>query len=58
MLAQTLSITALVPPLGVAAGMIIVPIILTLGLFIKFGTETRGLDLRDLENTSKKVAAE
>ena len=57
-LAQTLSITALVPPLGVAAGMIIVPIILTLGLFVKFGTETRGLDLRDLEKASKKVAAE
>ncbi len=48
-LAQTLSITALVPPLGVAAGMIIVPIVVTLGLFIRFGTETRGLDLRELE---------
>ena len=57
-LAQTLSITALVPPLGIAAGMIIVPILLTLGLFIKFGTETRGLDLRDLEKPSKKIAAE
>jgi putative MFS transporter len=48
-LAQTLSITALVPPLGIAAGMIMVPILLTLGLFIKYGTETRGLDLRQLE---------
>ncbi|ESQ82171.1 MFS transporter [Asticcacaulis sp. AC466] len=48
-LAQTLSITALVPPLGIAAGMIIVPIVLALGLFIRYGTETRGLDLRDLE---------
>ncbi len=48
-LAQTLSITALVPPLGIAAGMIIVPILVTLGLFIRFGTETRGLDLRELE---------
>lgn len=53
-LAQTLSITALVPALGVAAGMIIVPILVTLGLFIKFGTETRGLDLRQLENEPAK----
>ena len=52
-LAQTLSITALVPPLGLAAGMIIVPILITLGLFIKFGTETRGLDLRELERDHK-----
>ncbi len=56
-LAQTLSITALVPPLGVAAGMIILPILITLGLFIKFGTETRGLDLRSLEKPQKKVTA-
>jgi len=48
-LAQTLSITALVPPLGIAAGMIIVPILAALGLFVRFGTETRGLDLRELE---------
>jgi putative MFS transporter len=50
-LAQALSITALVPPLGVAAGMIIVPMLVTLGLFVKFGTETRGLDLRQLETS-------
>jgi putative MFS transporter len=48
-LAQTLSITALVPPLGIAAGIIIVPIVVTLGLFVRFGTETKGLDLRQLE---------
>lgn len=52
-LAQTLSITALVPPLGVAAGMIIVPILIATGLFVRFGTETRGLDLRDLEARRK-----
>ncbi len=55
-LAQTLSITALVPPLGIAAGMIIVPILVALGLFIKFGTETRGLDLRKLEQPQPKLA--
>ncbi|MGZ3298282.1 MAG: MFS transporter, partial [Asticcacaulis sp.] len=53
-LAQTLSITALVPPLGVAAGMIIVPILFALGLIIRFGTETRGLDLRQLETGAER----
>jgi putative MFS transporter len=48
-LAQSLSITALVPPLGVVAAMIVAPVLLTLGLFVRFGTETRGLDLRHLE---------
>jgi putative MFS transporter len=48
-LAQSLSITALVPPLGVAAGLIMLPIAVALGLFVKFGSETRGLDLRKLE---------
>jgi len=51
-LAQTLSITALVPPLGMAAGMIMIPIFITFLLFLRFGTETRGLDLRKLEATS------
>ncbi len=48
-LAQSLSITALVPSLGIAAAMIIAPVLLTLGLFIRFGSETKGLDLRQLE---------
>lgn len=48
-IAQTMSITALVPALGIAAAAIIVPILASLALFVKFGTETRGLDLRKLE---------
>jgi putative MFS transporter len=52
-LAQGLSITALVPPLGIAAGLIMIPILVTLGLFLKFGTETRGLDLRHLERSRR-----
>jgi putative MFS transporter len=48
-LAQSLSITALAPPLGVAALMIMAPIAVAFGLIVKFGTETRGMDLRDLE---------
>ena len=48
-IAQTLSITALVPALGIAAAMIMLPVLASLALFVKFGTETRGLDLRELE---------
>lgn len=48
-IAQTLSITALVPALGVAAAMIMVPVLASLALFVRFGTETRDLDLRELE---------
>jgi putative MFS transporter len=57
-LAQSLSITALVPPLGVAALMIMVPILITFGLIIKFGTETRGLDLRKLDVAKGTLAVE
>ncbi len=52
-LAQSLSITALVPPLGIAALIIMAPILLALGLIAKFGSETRGLDLRELEKPHK-----
>jgi hypothetical protein len=48
-LAQAVSIAALVPPLGISAVIIIVPVLNALGLFLCFGTETRGLDLRQLE---------
>ena len=48
-LAQALSIAALVPPLGVAALIIMAPVILALVLIVRFGTETRGLDLRQLD---------
>lgn len=48
-LAQTLSITALVPTMGVTAIVIMAPILIALFLFLRFGTETRGLDLRHLE---------
>ncbi len=49
LLAQTLSILALVPPLGTIAVLITVPILFALVLILWFGTETRGLDLRALE---------
>jgi putative MFS transporter len=52
-LAQSLAIMALVPPLGVTAVLIIVPVILSLVLFLRYGTETRGLDLRHLEGVRR-----
>jgi len=47
--AQALSIAALTPPLGLAAAAITAPTLLALGLVVRFGVETRGLDLRSLE---------
>jgi len=55
-LAQSLSITALAPSMGAASMMIMVPMLITLGLFLRFGTETRGLDLRKLEVRPRKSA--
>ncbi len=48
-IAQSLSIMALVPPLGIAAAIVIAPVVIALVLFVRFGNETRGLDLRRLE---------
>jgi putative MFS transporter len=50
-LAQLLSILALVPPLGVTAAIIMVPTGLALVLIFIFGKETRGRDLRHLDET-------
>ncbi len=55
-LAQSLSIIALVPTLGTAAILIMVPTLLALILFLRYGTETRGLDLRHLESPSLRPA--
>ena len=49
LIAQLLGILAAVPPLKVAALMIIAPLALALILVAGFGTETRGRDLRELE---------
>jgi putative MFS transporter len=47
--AQGLSILALAPPLGLAAALIAAPMLTALALFVRYGTETRGMDLRRLE---------
>jgi putative MFS transporter len=47
--AQALSITALVPAMGVVAALILAPMALALALCAWFGRETRGRDLRLLD---------
>lgn len=47
--AQALSITALIPTMGWAAAMIMAPTLAALVLVAWFGRETRGGDLRDLD---------
>lgn len=49
LIAQALSICALVPPLAVAAGIIMVPAAVAFLLVVRFGRETRDSDLRDLD---------
>jgi putative MFS transporter len=47
--AQFLAIMAAAPAVGPAAGLIMLPTVLAMVLIGRFGTETRGRDLRDLE---------
>ncbi len=49
LLAQALSISALVPAIGVVALAITVPTVLSIVLIALFGAETRGRDLRQLD---------
>lgn len=49
LIAQLLGILAAVPPLKIAALMIIAPLVLAFVLVARFGHETRGRDLRELE---------
>ena len=57
MIAQFLAILALVPPLDVVSLIIIVPTVLALILVARFGKETRGRDLRDLDPDARTFAA-
>ena len=47
--AQALSIFAVIPTLAVSVAVIAVPTVLSLLLVARFGRETRGRDLRDLD---------
>ena len=50
LLAQGLGVAALAPSLSVAAALTAIPTAVALGLIALFGRETRGRDLRDLED--------
>lgn len=56
-LAQLLSILALIPSLDMVALMITVPTIGALGLVVFYGKETKGRDLRDLDPDGHTFAA-
>lgn len=49
LVAQGLSISALVPPLGIAAAATMAPILIGFGLVARYGSETRGVDLRQVD---------
>jgi putative MFS transporter len=57
LIAQGLSIAALVPPLTVAAGAILAPVGLSLVMTAAFGAETRDRDLRELEPSDLRSGA-
>jgi putative MFS transporter len=57
MIAQSLAILALVPPLALVALIIMVPTMAALLLVAWFGKETRGRDLRDLDLDGRTFAA-
>jgi putative MFS transporter len=56
MLAQLLAMFALIPPLAAVALIIIVPTIATLVMVGRFGKETRGRDLRELDPDGRTFA--
>lgn len=47
--AQALALAALAPPLGIAAALIVAPILAGIVLALRYCPETRGIDLRTLE---------
>jgi MFS transporter, putative metabolite:H+ symporter len=56
-IAQFLAILALVPPLYLVSLLMLVPTIGALALLARFGNETRGRDLRDLDPDGHTFAA-
>jgi putative MFS transporter len=57
LIAQLLSMLVVVPAVGLAAGLIMIPTLLAMVLVARFGTETRGRDLRELEAPAAMPAA-
>ncbi|MFZ0661896.1 MAG: MFS transporter [Acidobacteriaceae bacterium] len=56
LVAQGLGALALVPALGLAAGVVAVPCVLSMLLVVFLGHETHGLDLRELESAPEDSA--
>jgi putative MFS transporter len=52
LIAQSLSVFGVAPPLAVAALIVVAPTALALLLIARYGRETAGSDLRDLEPAS------
>jgi putative MFS transporter len=57
MVAQAAAVLALVPALGVVSLIILAPTIAALALAARYGKETRGRDLRDLDPDAQTLAA-
>jgi putative MFS transporter len=55
LIAQAMSALGLVPAIGVAAALIAIPIVFAVLLILKFGRETKGRDLRNLEPAARRI---
>ena len=55
--AQGLGIAALVPPLGLAATLIVIPVAAGLALAARYCNETRGLDLRTIDAAHRRQSS-
>jgi putative MFS transporter len=53
LLAQTLSVVGLAPPIAIAAATTGIPVMIALVLVARYGRETRLRDLRDLEISNR-----
>jgi len=57
LIAQGMGALALVPALGVAAGLVAIPSVLSMLLIVLLGRDTRGRDLRELETAQVSAAS-
>ena len=55
LIAQALGVLALVPAIGIAAALIAIPTVLSMLLILRYGRETKGRDLRELEPVVRNI---
>jgi putative MFS transporter len=55
LIAQALGVLALVPAIGIAAALIAIPTALSMLLILRYGRETKGRDLRELEPVARNI---